>query len=91
MARKIYIVTVRWNNLPNREEMGEALLRAGSWLRFNDFVWFVKTDLDARAIGRRIIRSRLGIEQIAILEVVPENRGGWSERWIWDWMNAPDL
>jgi hypothetical protein len=88
MANKVYVITVRWANWPNVNEMQEALSRAGNWLRFSDSVWFLKTDFDASAIARRINRNQLGIQQIAILEVDPANRGGWSERWIWDWIRG---
>jgi hypothetical protein len=89
MTDKIYVITVRWNNnFPNVEGIQEALSPLGNWLRFSDSVWFLITGFDASAIARRINRNRLGIQQIAILEVDPANSGGWSERWIWDWIRG---
>jgi hypothetical protein len=85
---KLFIIMIRWKGEPKPTETGDALLRIGSWLRYTNDVWLIRTNFRSDQIPRRINRNILGIEEVIIFELNRSSRAGWSEKWIWEWIDA---
>lgn len=85
MARKTHIIVVRWASAPKADDLQKTL--PGTWLRFNSGVWLLKSSLSSEQIDDRINREGLGIDEIMIIELLPDTKYGWAEQWIWEWID----
>jgi hypothetical protein len=47
----------------------------------------LKSSLSSEQIDDRINREGLGIDEIMIIELLPDTKYGWAEQWIWEWID----
>jgi len=60
---------------------------AGDWLRFNAFTWIIWTDKTVNQ-WYEILRHHLTqADQVLIFPVDLRDRAGWSQEWVWEWID----
>jgi hypothetical protein len=60
---------------------------AGDWLRFNAYTWLVWTDKTVEEWYEILRHHITQADQVLIGPIDLKERAGWSQKWVWDWID----
>ena len=91
---KKYLITYDLKNhasYSNYMELHSAIKKiSGFWCHYLESTWMIKnTDSTAKEISTELLKY---VDQnkdlILVVEVKPENKGGWLPKKAWEWLNS---
>jgi len=74
-----------------RNEKFDAVFtqHALDWLRFNSFIWLIWTDKSVEEWYEIMRHQITPQDQVLIFRIDLKERAGWSQKWVWDWIDRP--
>lgn len=88
---KYLLVSFVWKGTPKVKELEPIFNQAGNWLRYSNSCWIVWTSTDANGWYLRLAPQITAADRLFVCELNLQNKQGWMDKWIWDWLNQPRL
>lgn len=89
MTGKFLHIGFRWGTVVKEKELEAVFNYATDWLKYAPNCWILWTTTDPAGWWERIKPHVTEKDRVLICEININNRQGWLEPWIWDWIKKP--
>jgi hypothetical protein len=83
---KVYLIAIRWSAQPRTQEVEKALEAVGTWLRFNNNIYLLRTSKTAADIFSVLAKVLTKEDQELITRLQQDDYSGWASNWINVWI-----
>jgi hypothetical protein len=81
------LVSFVWAGLPKTDALVPVFDLAIDWMRYAPNCWIIYTNTDATGWYNRLVPHMTKKDRLFICELNMQNKQGWMDQWMWDWMN----
>jgi hypothetical protein len=86
MMAGLYMIGIHWDGPPKAAALETALSTVGNWLRFDQSVYFLRTQNNASVIYAAIATVLVKADYEIVSKIDESDLAGWAPKWINDWL-----
>lgn len=85
-----YQITTHGISFPDVQTIERILgVCCSDWLRYSNNSWIAFSNFDSLTLANSLKPVLQPTQQVLIFSINPLQAQGFSQKWIWDWLNKP--